>query len=169
MSETQTGGSSSGTSTTSVQRSSGGSSSALVTDRGKTTIADSVVAKIAGVATQEVAGVHSMGAGASRALGSLKDRFISSSESGVSRGVSVEVGERQAAIDLDIVVDYGVSIVDVAGAVRDNVVARIERMTGLEVVEVNVYVDDVHLGWDEQDSERRDKERQAQAQPERVQ
>ena len=59
--------------------------------------------------------------------------------------MKVEVGERQAAVDLDVVVEYGVSIVDVAGAVRTNVIGAVERMTGLEVVEVNIAVDDVHL------------------------
>jgi uncharacterized alkaline shock family protein YloU len=61
------------------------------------------------------------------------------------------VGERQAAIDLDIVVEYGVPIVDVANAVRDNVSSRVERMTGLEVTEVNVTVDDIYLESDEEE------------------
>jgi uncharacterized alkaline shock family protein YloU len=68
----------------------------------------------------------------------------------VTQGVRVEVGERQAAIDIDLVVDYGVSIPDVAQAVRDNVIQRIERMTGLQVTEVNISVDDVFLGDDSQ-------------------
>ena len=118
--------------------------SALVTDHGKTSIASSVVAKIAGIATREIAGVHNMGTGASRAVGALKER-IGSSKSTVTQGVAVEVGERQAAVDLDIVVEYGASIVDITRAVRENVIARIERMTGLEVTEVNVTVDDIFL------------------------
>jgi uncharacterized alkaline shock family protein YloU len=69
----------------------------------------------------------------------------------VTQGVSVEVGERQAAIDLDVVVEYGVPIVDVANAVRDNVSSRVERMTGLEVTEVNVTVDDIHLEGEEEE------------------
>jgi len=60
----------------------------------------------------------------------------------------VEVGERQAAIDIDLVVEYGVSIPDVAQAVRDNVIERLQRMTGLQVTEVNISVDDVYLGDD---------------------
>jgi uncharacterized alkaline shock family protein YloU len=63
----------------------------------------------------------------------------------VPQGVGVEVGERQAAVDLDVVVDYGASIVDVAGAVRRNVIGRVEAMTGLEVTEVNITVDDVFI------------------------
>ena len=124
-------------------------SGVLVTPQGKTSIADSVVEKIAGVASREVSGVHSMGRGASRAFGTIKERLpMGSSGPNVSQGVKVEVGERQAAVDIDLVVDYGVSIPDVTQAVRDNVIARIERMTGLQVTEVNISVDDVFLGDD---------------------
>ena len=121
----------------------------LVTDQGRTSIADSVVLKIAGVAAREVAGVHAMGKGAARAFGALKDKLpVGSTSPSASQGVSVEVGERQAAIDIDLVVEYGVSIPDVSQAVRDNVIQRVERMTGLQVTEVNISVDDVYLGDD---------------------
>jgi uncharacterized alkaline shock family protein YloU len=130
--------------------------SELSTPQGKTSIADSVVAKIAGLACREVEGVYEMGAGLSRTFGVLKDRLpIGGSQPSAARGVSVEVGERQAAVDLDIVVLYGASIVDVAGAVRDNVIGRVEAMTGLEVTEVNITVDDVFLGDLEEPSEPR--------------
>jgi uncharacterized alkaline shock family protein YloU len=66
--------------------------------------------------------------------------------------VKVEVGERQTAIDLDLVVEYGVSVMDVAQDVRENVVGAVERITGLEVVEVNVTVNDVHLPDDDEPS-----------------
>ncbi|MEV6834626.1 Asp23/Gls24 family envelope stress response protein [Streptomyces sp. NPDC051133] len=112
--------------------------------RGKTTIADSVVAKIAGMATREVPGIYNLGAGMARAIGAVRER-VPGAGGGVTRGVKVEVGESQAAVDLDVVVEYGVSIVDVAGDVRTNVISAVERMTGLEVVEVNIAVDDVHL------------------------
>jgi uncharacterized alkaline shock family protein YloU len=59
--------------------------------------------------------------------------------------VVVEVGERQAAVDLVIVVEYGVAIVELARAIRRNVIASIEQMTGLEVVEVNISVVDLQL------------------------
>jgi uncharacterized alkaline shock family protein YloU len=121
----------------------------LVTGQGRTSIADSVVEKIAGVAAREVSGVHEMGRGAARAFGTIKEKLpMGSSGPSVTQGVKVEVGERQAAIDIDLVVDYGVSIPDVAQAVRDNVIGRLERMTGLQVTEVNVSVDDVFLGDD---------------------
>jgi uncharacterized alkaline shock family protein YloU len=121
--------------------------SELVTDQGKTSIADSVVAKIAGISCREVSGVHDMGGGVSRAFGAIKEKMpIGSSDPSPSRGVNVEVGERQAAVDLDIVIEYGAAIVDVADAIRRNVVKNVEAMTGLEVTEVNVTVDDVFVG-----------------------
>ena len=120
----------------------------LVTSQGRTSIADSVVAKIAGVAAREISGIHEMGKGAARAFGTLKEKLPGSGGPSVTQGVSVEVGERQAAIDIDVVVEYGVSIPDVSQAVRDNVIQRIERMTGLQVTEVNISVDDVYLGDD---------------------
>ena len=115
----------------------------LLTEHGRTSIADSVVAKIAGVAAREISGVHAMGGGTSRAIGALRDAVGTPN---ASQGVSVEVGERQAAIDLTLVVDYGASIVDLADGVRTNVLDRTELMTGLEVTEVNIAIDDVYLG-----------------------
>ncbi|MFD3874846.1 Asp23/Gls24 family envelope stress response protein [Streptomyces sp. NPDC058623] len=120
--------------------------------RGRTTIADSVVEKIAGMATREVPGIHSLGAGMARTFGAVRDR-VPGGHPRVTRGVKVEVGERQTAVDLDVVVEYGVSIVDVAGDVRTNVITAVERMTGLEVVEVNITVDDVHLPTEEDEEE----------------
>ncbi|MFI5533980.1 Asp23/Gls24 family envelope stress response protein [Kitasatospora sp. NPDC051853] len=115
-------------------------------ERGRTAIADQVVGKIAGMAAREVDGVHSFGAGLTRALGAVRDRVPGGrSSAGVTRGVKVEVGEKQAAIDLDLVVEYGVSITEVAAEVREEVVGAVERMTGLQVVEVNINVVDVHL------------------------
>ncbi|WP_030746308.1 Asp23/Gls24 family envelope stress response protein [Streptomyces griseus] len=118
--------------------------------RGRTTIADGVVEKIAGMAARDVDGVHAMGSGFSRTLGAVRDRVPGGgSKAGVARGVKAEVGEVQTALDLEIVVDYGFSIADVAGAVRENVITAVERMTGLEVVEVNIAVSDVKLPDDE--------------------
>lgn len=135
--------------------------SALVSSTGRTTIADTVVSKIAGIATREVQGVHAVGGGASRAIGALRERIPGASVNH-SQGVSVEVGERQAAVDIDIVADYGVSIADLATGIRRNVIAAVERMTGLDVTEVNITVHDVYL------DEGNDEE-QAPAQPARVQ
>ena len=121
--------------------------------RGRTTIADGVVEKIAGLAARDVVGVHAMGTGLSRTFGAVRDRVPGGGRS-ATRGVKAEVGEVQTALDLDIVVEYGVSIVDVARAVRENVIAAVERMTGLEVVEVNVAVGDVKLPDEEDEDDR---------------
>lgn len=118
--------------------------SALVTQQGRTSIADSVVAKIAGVATRDVSGVYALGGGASRAVGAIRER-IPGSRTNHGQGVSVEVGERQTAVDVDLVAEYGVAIADLAASIRRNVIASVERMTGLEVTEVNIAVTDVHL------------------------
>jgi uncharacterized alkaline shock family protein YloU len=122
--------------------------SSLVTPEGSTTIADTVVSKIAGIAASEVTGVHSLGGGAARAMGNLRER-IPGARTNHSQGVSVEVGETEAAVDLDLVAEYGVSIADLANGIRRNVISAVEQMTGLHVVEVNVSVNDVHLLQDD--------------------
>lgn len=137
---------------TEVSTSGSGSPSKLQTSQGNTTISDSVVQKIAGVSAREVSGVYALGGGAARTLGALRERIPGSSQS-VGQGVSVEVGERQAAIDLDIVTEYGISIVELSRAVRRNVIEAVEGMTGLQVTEVNVMVNDVHLPTDDSQSE----------------
>ncbi|MFD5596738.1 Asp23/Gls24 family envelope stress response protein [Streptomyces griseorubiginosus] len=132
---------------------SGGASGAdqPAPDRGRTSIADVVVVKVAGIAAREIPGVHDMGGGLSRTIGAVRDR-VPGGRANVGRGVKVEVGERQTAVDLDLVVEYGVSVMDVARDVRENVIDAVERITGLEVVEVNITVNDVHLP-DEDESE----------------
>ncbi|MDQ3578451.1 MAG: Asp23/Gls24 family envelope stress response protein [Actinomycetota bacterium] len=120
--------------------------------QGKTTIASNVVQKIAGMAAREVSGVFAMGGGVSRAFGAIRERIPGAGTVSTS-GVSVEVGEKQAAIDLDIVVEYGAGIVELARAVRRNVINAVERMTGLEVIEVNIAVNDIHLPDENGDSE----------------
>ncbi|MDQ0747514.1 MULTISPECIES: Asp23/Gls24 family envelope stress response protein [Streptomyces] len=122
--------------------------------RGRTTIADGVVEKIAGLAARDVDGVHAMGSGLSRTFGAVRDRVPGGAKS-VSRGVKAEVGEVQAALDLEIVVVYGVAIADVARDVRENVITAVERMTGLEVVEVNIAVSDVKLPDEEEEEPER--------------
>jgi uncharacterized alkaline shock family protein YloU len=126
--------------------------SALASEHGKTTIADQVVSKIAGIATREVTGVHDLGGTAARTVGMLRER-IPGSRTNLSQGVSVEVGEKQAAIDLQIIAEYGVGIADLAEAIRRNVISAVERMTGLEVTEVNIAVSDIHLeGEDDEET-----------------
>ncbi|MBC3762952.1 Asp23/Gls24 family envelope stress response protein [Quadrisphaera oryzae] len=117
---------------------------ALTTSQGHTTIADTVVSKIAGIAAREVTGVHNLGGGASRAIGALRER-IPGATTNHAQGISVEVGEKQAAVDINLIAEYGVSIADLAAGVRRNVIASVERMTGLEVTEVNIEVADVFI------------------------
>ncbi|MPY56222.1 Asp23/Gls24 family envelope stress response protein [Streptomyces spongiae] len=124
--------------------------------RGDVTIADRVVAKIAGMAAREIPEIHNLGGGMARAFGAMRER-VPGSGGDITQGVSVEVGERQTAVDLDVVVEYGASIADITRDARANVVNAVERMTGLEVVEVNISVDDVHLPDEEEEPEQRER------------
>jgi uncharacterized alkaline shock family protein YloU len=120
----------------------------LATGDGQITVAENVVQKIAGKACREIAGVHAMGTGGSRAFGAIRERIPGSTGPNVAQGVGVEVGETEAAIDLDIVVEYGASITELGRSIQRNVKQTVERMTGLRVVEVNIAVDDVYLPTD---------------------
>ena len=138
----QSGGEAVGTSVTTrgagARVSSSGSEAPLQTERGNTTISDAVVTKVASIAAREVPGVYRLGGGVSRALGSVTQRVGIGDER--SQGVSVEVGEREAAVDLTVTVEYGESIPQVSSAIRENVIKRIEGITGLSVTEVNVAI-----------------------------
>lgn len=119
--------------------------------KGKTTIADSVVASIAGIATRDASGVYAMGGGISRTLGAARDKMSLSDD--VTRGVRVEVGEKQAAVDVNVVMEYGYPIPRTTDDIRSGVSDAVETMTGLDVVEVNIDVLDVHVpGSDDDDS-----------------
>jgi uncharacterized alkaline shock family protein YloU len=146
---TPTGSTTTDSSATTIKPASRGAGSQLATSQGTTVIADTVVAKIAAVAAREVNGVDQLGGGVARAFGVTRERIPGSGGPNVSQGVAVEVGETQAAVDIDLVVEYGVSIIDLAAGVRRNVITSLERMTGLQVVEVNVAVNDIHLPSDE--------------------
>ena len=111
---------------------------------GRTTIADAVVAKIAVLAAREIPGIHSMST-AGRGRPSAAQRQRPGPETAYGPGVTVAVGQGQATVDLEVVTYYGQSIVEVADAVRTNVIERIEGMTGLEVAEVNITVDDLFV------------------------
>jgi uncharacterized alkaline shock family protein YloU len=116
----------------------------LVTDQGKTTIADVVVSRIAGIAAREVQGIHDLvPQGMAGAVTGLAQRVTRGDTR--SQGVNVEVGEREAAIDLWLTVDYGVSIPQVAEGVRRNIMSRLQAMTGLIVKEVNINVTDLYF------------------------
>jgi uncharacterized alkaline shock family protein YloU len=117
----------------------------LTSEHGRTTIADGVVARIAVIAAREVPGVHELvGQGAGDMLAGFTQRVTGGGAS-PTQGVNVEVGAREAAVDLRMTVDYGVSIAQVAEAVRRNVINRVQGMTGLTVKEVNIDVTDLYF------------------------
>lgn len=121
--------------------------SPLQTERGRTTISASVVSQIAGIAAQEVEKVQ-MGGGTTAAVGGFLQSVTGSVTGGspnYARGVSVEVGEEEAAVDLTMAVEYGYSVPQLTEAVRRNVINRVESLTGLRVTEVNITVNDVQV------------------------
>lgn len=118
-----------------------GGGSPLESERGTTSIRKTVVQKIAGLAAQEVDGVH-MGGGASRTAAGLMGGS-SGGPQDRTRGVSVEVGSYEAAIDLTMAVDYGKDILQTVGRVRDRITSRVEPLTGLTITELNVTISDV--------------------------
>lgn len=129
--------------------------SPLQSGRGTTTIVDSVVQKVAGVAAQEVEGVR-MGGGSSQTVSNLLGSITGGSVGGgsSSQGVSAEVGQEEAALDLTCTVAYGSSIPRLADAVRNNVVGRVESLVGLHVTEVNITVSNVFFPEQERQEER---------------
>jgi len=112
---------------------------ASVEDYGKITFADEVIAIIAGLAASEVKGVAAMSGGIA---GGIAEKL---GKKNLTRGVKVEVGEKEAAIDLHIIVEYGVRIPEVAWNIQENVKKAVETMTGLTVTEVNIYVQGVNF------------------------
>lgn len=122
-----------------------------VTDYGKTTVYDAVVAKVAGLAVREVEGVYGLGSTMGRAMGSLRS-VVGASEN-VQQGVSVEVGEKQAALDITLIVEYPYPVFEVASNVREAAITAVENLVGLEVTEVNIDVTDVHLPTPEKEDD----------------
>jgi len=115
------------------------------TELGELRIANEVVSIIAGLAATEVQGVAGMSGGIAGGIAEMLGR------KNLSKGVKVEVGEEQAAVDLFVVVEYGVHIPTVAWNIQENVKRAIESMTGLQVVEVNVHVQGVHFPQSEEE------------------
>lgn len=114
---------------------------------GETRIANEVVSIIAGLAATEVKGVAGMSGGVVGGIAEMLGRR------NLTKGVKVEVGEEQAAVDLYVVMEYGVRIPDVAWQIQENVKRAIETMTGLEVLEVNVHVQGVHFLTEDEEPE----------------
>ena len=103
-------------------------------------IADDVVAVIAGVAVSEIQGVANMAGGFA---GGISE--VLSGKKNLAKGIKVEVGEKETKIDVNIIVEYGTRIPDVAYEIQTKVKKAVETMTGLKVVEVNVHVQGVNI------------------------
>nr|WP_139244329.1 Asp23/Gls24 family envelope stress response protein [Arthrobacter alpinus] len=121
-----------------------------VTSRGTTTVADGVVAKVAGIAAQDIPGVYALGGGAARALGSIREAV---GQKDLTQGVSVEVGQTQVAVDVTLVVEYPHPLQKVADDVRDAIYAAVEDVVGMEVTEVNVSITDIHIASESDESD----------------
>jgi uncharacterized alkaline shock family protein YloU len=122
------------------ERDPGQQDSPLVSERGRTIISDTVVSRIAGMAAQEVEGVH-MGGSASRAAGGIVGSITGSGSQ--TRGVSTEIGTTEAAIDLTMGVEYGSNIREVVEEVRRRISERVQSLTGLRVTELNTTINDI--------------------------
>jgi uncharacterized alkaline shock family protein YloU len=109
---------------------------------GRTTISETAVAKVAAIAARKVPGVYALGSGTGRALGALRD-VVGAGD--LAQGVHVEVGEIQAAVDVNLVAEYGYPLTAVADQVRAAVFAAVGELVGLQVIEVNVEINDVHV------------------------
>jgi uncharacterized alkaline shock family protein YloU len=112
--------------------------------RGRTTIANEVVEKIAGIAAREVPGVYDLGGDAARLFSAVRERLRLGEES-AAQGVSVKLEGKQAEIEVVIVIEFGFQVFSVTEKVREKVISSVENLLGLEVTGVDVTVDDVHI------------------------
>lgn len=126
---------------------------ALSSDNNEIKIADDVVAVIAGVAVSEVPGVAEMAGGFA---GGITE--VLSGKKNLAKGIKVEVGEKDTKVDVNIIVEYGVRIPDVAFEIQNRVKKAVETMTGLNVVEVNVHVQGVNTDSKEEAEETKTQE-----------
>lgn len=124
--------------------------------KGTTTIADKVVAKVAGLAIREIPGVYNLGNSAARAIGSLRSTI--GADDNLKQGISVEIGQTQTALDLTLIVEYPYPVHEVASKVREAIFANVEGLVGLEVTEVNIKVADVHVPSDDNEDQDAEKD-----------
>ena len=111
-------------------------------------MSEGVVATIAGLAARQVQGIHALG----------KSRFISFGDD-PTRGIGVEVGKKEAALDLEVIIEYGTNIRQVAAKLRNKIAEEVDRMAGRRVIEVNINVVGIHLPEDEKPVEEPEKQR----------
>lgn len=123
------------------------------TDNNGIKISDDVVAVIAGVAVSEVSGVAGMAGGFA---GGISE--VLSGKKNLSKGIKVDVGQKETKIDVNIIVEYGTRIPDVAFEIQNRVKKAVEAMTGLKVIEVNVHVQGVSTEKPEEQQEEKTEE-----------
>jgi uncharacterized alkaline shock family protein YloU len=118
----------------------------LSADRGSTTIANEVVEKIAAIAAREVPGVYDLGGDVARLFSGLKEKIgLGGGGEDADQGVTVRLEGNTAAVKLVIVIEYGFVVYSVTEKVRAKVISAVENLLGLEVTEVDIVVDDVHV------------------------
>lgn len=110
---------------------------------GTTKLTDLAIAKVAAGAARDIPGVHALGLGTSRALGAIRGAVGATYEP--AHGVSVEVGTTQVAIDIVLTASFGVPLHELASRVREAVFVAVQELTGLQVIEVNIEIGDVHI------------------------
>ena len=138
------------------------SNSPLQSERGGTTIQSAVVSKVSGIAAQEVDGIR-MGGGGSQAAAGLIGSITGNQGGGQTTGVTVEVGQEEAAIDLILTAEYGKSIPQLTEAVRRNVINRVENLVGLKVNEVNIDVTNIFFPQNDQNQQQLEQGQQQQS------
>ncbi|MDD1514103.1 Asp23/Gls24 family envelope stress response protein [Priestia megaterium] len=120
------------------------------------TFEDQAIKKIAGIAANEIKGILSMSGGF---MSGLTDRFRSTED--ITKGINAEVGEKQVALDLKVIVEYGKNVPAIFSETVNNVKKSVHDMTGLEVVEVNMHVEDVMTRSEFEAKTDRDKEQES--------
>ncbi len=126
------------------------------TNQNTLTFEDQVIKKIAGIAANEIKGILSMSGGF---MSGLTDRFRSTED--ITKGINAEVGEKQVALDLKVIVEYGKNVPSIFSETVHNVKKSVHDMTGLEVVEVNMHVEDVMTRSEFEAKTDRDKEQES--------
>jgi uncharacterized alkaline shock family protein YloU len=116
----------------------------LPAERGTTTIANEVVEKIAGIAAREVPGVYDLGGDTARVLTAVRERLHLGDES-KAQGVSVKLAGKEADLSITLVLEYGFVVSSVTDKVREKAISAVERLLGLDVTNVDILVDDIHV------------------------
>ncbi|HKD98645.1 MAG TPA: Asp23/Gls24 family envelope stress response protein, partial [Micromonosporaceae bacterium] len=116
-------------------------------ERGTTTIANEVVEKIAGIAAREVPGVYDLGGDTARVLTAVRERLHLGDES-KAQGVSVKLQGKEADLSITLVLEYGFVVSSVTDKVREKAISAVEHLLGLDVTNVDILVDDIHVDND---------------------